>query len=263
MSGAVGSNCGLQAWAKARTRANAGSGSGLRSVLLAAIGAFGLTMAASANVELSLHQVSAPDEVGDTVEVQLIARSDTGSNETMAAASVIITWDVATLDLLGNHTSGAVNLLTSSFPADPFGLNTDLHDGDAIYVAFAPLGNPVVIPPEGALITTYVFEALAVTPGTLVDIPATFGGAVTEVFDGEIAGLVITGALFGGQVEIVDSCPPDLDHNGDVGFGDLIILLASWGPCAPGDCPADLDGNNDVGFGDLIILLDAWGACPG
>ena len=49
------------------------------------------------------------------------------------------------------------------------------------------------------------------------------------------------------------------DLNGDcvVGVGDLLILLASWGPCK--ECDADLDGNGIVGVKDLLILLGSWG----
>ena len=55
-------------------------------------------------------------------------------------------------------------------------------------------------------------------------------------------------------------CPEDLDQSGDVGFGDLLLLLAAWGPCGE-DCPEDLDDGGDVGFGDLLLLLAAWGPC--
>jgi len=48
----------------------------------------------------------------------------------------------------------------------------------------------------------------------------------------------------------------DLDGSGDVGFGDLLILLGAWGPCPA--CPADLDGDGTVGFSDLLQLLAAW-----
>lgn len=52
----------------------------------------------------------------------------------------------------------------------------------------------------------------------------------------------------------------DLDGDGMVGFGDLLILLTEWGPCeGPAFCPADLDGNGAVDFGDLLILLTEWG----
>ncbi len=54
--------------------------------------------------------------------------------------------------------------------------------------------------------------------------------------------------------------PADLDGDGVVGAGDLIILLGSWGLCADcGDCPADLDGDCTVGSTDLIMLLGSWG----
>ena len=52
----------------------------------------------------------------------------------------------------------------------------------------------------------------------------------------------------------------DLDGDGTVGASDLLILLASWGPCGDcGDCIADLDGNCTVGASDLLILLANWG----
>ncbi|MBT8485913.1 MAG: hypothetical protein KJO43_10060, partial [Phycisphaerae bacterium] len=56
-------------------------------------------------------------------------------------------------------------------------------------------------------------------------------------------------------------CPADFDGSSDVGFNDLLSLLAAWGPC--GGCPQDLDGSGDVGFVDLLSLLSAWGPCPG
>jgi len=55
-------------------------------------------------------------------------------------------------------------------------------------------------------------------------------------------------------------CVGDFDNSGDVGFGDLLQLLAVWGPCA--GCPEDLDGDNDVGFNDLLQVLSLWGPCP-
>lgn len=59
-------------------------------------------------------------------------------------------------------------------------------------------------------------------------------------------------------------CIGDIDASGNVGFSDLLVLLASWGSCPqpPDPCPANLDGDGDVDFGDLLILLSAWGPCP-
>ena len=45
-----------------------------------------------------------------------------------------------------------------------------------------------------------------------------------------------------------NSCIWDLDGDGNVGTGDLIVLLGSWG--------------DPYGTPDLIELLGAWGACP-
>ena len=57
----------------------------------------------------------------------------------------------------------------------------------------------------------------------------------------------------------VDPCREDLDGSGEVGFDDLLQLLAAWGPCP--DCPEDLNDDDEVGFDDLLRLLAAWGAC--
>jgi hypothetical protein len=52
----------------------------------------------------------------------------------------------------------------------------------------------------------------------------------------------------------------DLNGDGSVGVGDLLILLSDWGPCrGSGPCPADLNGDGVVSFLDLLILLENWG----
>lgn len=56
-----------------------------------------------------------------------------------------------------------------------------------------------------------------------------------------------------------DCCPADVDGNGAVEFGDILLILGAWGPC--GDCPEDIDGNGAVEFADLLLLLGAWGPC--
>jgi hypothetical protein len=55
-------------------------------------------------------------------------------------------------------------------------------------------------------------------------------------------------------------CPWDLDGGGDVGIGDLLALLAAWGPGK--SQPADFDGDGAVGIADLLTLLEHWGPCP-
>lgn len=55
-------------------------------------------------------------------------------------------------------------------------------------------------------------------------------------------------------------CPEDLDGDTVVGFADMLILLARFGPALPGE-PADFDGTGQVDFGDLLQLLSRWGPC--
>ena len=55
-------------------------------------------------------------------------------------------------------------------------------------------------------------------------------------------------------------CPADLDGNGEVAFGDLLVIITAWGACAE-DCPEDLDGNGSIGFGDMIEIIMQWGEC--
>ena len=48
-----------------------------------------------------------------------------------------------------------------------------------------------------------------------------------------------------------------------VAIGDLLQLLAAWGPCADCDnCPANLNDDCDVNIMDMLTLLAAWGPCP-
>lgn len=62
-------------------------------------------------------------------------------------------------------------------------------------------------------------------------------------------------------IPAVKDCPWDMDGTGSVGTGDLLILLAAWGPVPTPD-PPDLDGDAFVNTVDLLILLANWGACP-
>jgi hypothetical protein len=59
-------------------------------------------------------------------------------------------------------------------------------------------------------------------------------------------------------VAVIATCPADLDGDGQVGIGDLLIMLAAWGTSGPGD----LDGSGAVGITDLLSLLKSWGPCP-
>jgi len=87
-----------------------------------------------------------------------------------------------------------------------------------------------------------------------------FAGTQYWIRVGGTAGATGTGTLNIVCTPAADPCPADLDGSGDVGFNDLLELLAAWGSC--GGCDADLDGNGAVDFNDLLIVLADWGACP-
>jgi hypothetical protein len=55
------------------------------------------------------------------------------------------------------------------------------------------------------------------------------------------------------------TCDGDVDGDGAVGIGDLLMLLAAWGTDPGG--PPDLDGDGVVGINDLLALLKSWGPC--
>ncbi|NNF41746.1 MAG: hypothetical protein HKN62_01635 [Phycisphaerales bacterium] len=97
-------------------------------------------------------------------------------------------------------------------------------------------------------------------------VPAGTGGAAPLL--GRIAGDAThraDGALeFDFAFDIVERvCPADIICDGNVGFADLLAVLAAWGECTGSCiyCDADLDDSCDVGFADLLTVLAAWGPC--
>ncbi len=111
---------------------------------------------------------------------------------------------------------------------------------------------------DGALRT--IADTDTIVPGR--DVP--FSGfylvlGLSTAIDGEV---VVFGGAGGGEGIYASVPDPDADLDGDgvVGAGDLIILLGDWGSCADcDDCPADLNEDCTVGATDLIILLGNWG----
>ena len=53
----------------------------------------------------------------------------------------------------------------------------------------------------------------------------------------------------------------DVNGDGQVGFADLLLVLARWGEVC-GDCPEDLSGNGVVDFDDVLALLTNWSGTP-
>ena len=143
-----------------------------------------------------------------------------------------------------------------------FGVSVDLSaDGDTLLIA----------DPNGRF---YIFErndSKWTQRAEIIELEEdrwTYGQALAITPD---AGHAVVGAplaivepgLRAGRAFVVDlqtPCPGDLDGNGSVGASDLLLLLASWGPCGKcDDCSADLDSDCTVGASDLLILLANWG----
>ena len=63
----------------------------------------------------------------------------------------------------------------------------------------------------------------------------------------------------GGNVIAETCCPADLDGDGQIGAGDLTILLASFGNRGADALLVDLNGDQRIDGADLSILLAEWG----
>jgi hypothetical protein len=59
------------------------------------------------------------------------------------------------------------------------------------------------------------------------------------------------------------ACPADLDGNGEVGVSDVMLLVASMGPCDSCEsCLADVNGDCVVSIVDFTTMMAMWGPCP-
>lgn len=204
--------------------------------------------------------------VGDPVNIGLYAVVDEGQ-QSLRGIDMVFTWDPTYLGLLGLDQAGAVDLQSSEFPSnDPYNLNEVVppQDGDGYYRAWANLGESVEVTPEGVLLTTFQFEALAVTPETLVVIEASGGDPFvleTKVIGGSQPGMIVTGTLGDATVTtFCMSCVGDVDNDGDIDLSDLAELLAHYGTTS-GATPADgdVDCDGDVDLSDLAALLAVYG----
>jgi len=66
-------------------------------------------------------------------------------------------------------------------------------------------------------------------------------------------------SIFFNITATVSNCPADLDGDGSVAVGDILMLIAAWGSI---DASLDLDESGIVDVGDLLVVIAAWGACP-
>ena len=125
----------------------------------------------AADIDLEWRPLSQTVNVGDPLGIGLYAVSDSSEAQWFSSTQVILSWDPTYLELTGNDTAGALPLFGSSFLlGDSFGINeaNPPADGDGMWVGLAPFGQELDVTPEGSLLTTITFNALAETPGTWV-----------------------------------------------------------------------------------------------
>lgn len=154
--------------------------------------------AAQAPVDVSLRTTTC-SAVGGTVRINVYATSQSALGSSVGALDVILAWNPAELELLGNDDTFATYAwFVSGFLPDPDSINASLLDGDAIYTALArPTAAAVAPPAPGMIVTSLLFRPLVALPlGSPVTIvPAQGMFATTRVLSFVTPGLVITGNL--------------------------------------------------------------------
>lgn len=200
--------------------------------------------------------------VGDEVNVGLYAVSDKPTPIAIAAIDAVFAWESPSLQLLGLVANPGTPLSFSGFPIPGSGgLNetSPPQDGDGFYVAFAPLGAPAIATPGGTLITTFVFEALAIDDAATIDLLVSGGAPLrtTVVFDGVTPNTDITGDLIGETVLICTECPGDTNSDMAVDFADLNNVLSQFNLVGMGHS-GDVNCDGIVNFADLNLVLSYY-----
>jgi hypothetical protein len=157
-----------------------------------------LAAPASADINLEWRPQQASVTVGDQVGIGLYAVSDNSTNQLFSAVQLIMGWEPDALQLVGTDETGGIGLFSSSFPAnDAFGLNEMVPpaDGDGLWVGLA-FPSPLPATPQGSLLTTMLFEAVAVSPDAAVEMWPSGGQPTgfTKVI-GDVPNLDVLGTL--------------------------------------------------------------------
>lgn len=189
-----------------------------RFVLMAPVLAlFVVNAPAGAQVFESVELFFTPSEqtvqVGDMVELGMVVRSLNAFEAPMSGLSAILNWDPVALELLGKVDNGPYRWATAlpNFPDDSAidCLNCEWSDGDAFYEVMSRIlpDPPAIAPPsdtQGLLATTFVFEALSLTAGTIVSTPLTAGQySRTLVVSGTVPALDILDRVTTATITIV------------------------------------------------------------
>jgi hypothetical protein len=263
----------------------------------------GFSNAVANEVDISLQLVTnQPVNVGDVVRIDLVLTSNKGAPQAFDALGAVLAWDDTKLQLIDNDQQfdSSSGLYFSGFLPDADLINESPEpltpmDGDAYFQAFT-VGQTfsAPVPPDGFIATSFLFEALAPSTGTPVQLVPTmgiFGETRVLLFGqditGDIGGPVTigivgpTGACCTGSGCVVLS-EADCASQGGFFYGpDAACPSCNDGSacttdsCNPAngscvnlatDCPPDVDpvagGNDLVNVDDLVRVILSWGPCP-
>lgn len=172
-------------------------------VCLAAL--LALQSSAIARVDLELRAAPGTIQVTEVFDVRLYAVSDSLVDQPISALDTLLQWNPAELLLVGLQNSGPYAWFQSGFPNDSGldGLNNTFLDGNAKYTALSQFTTAALASPDGLLVTTFRFQALAPAPGAVIALPASLGAwSHTQVFGIDFPNQDVTGSLHGLTVVI-------------------------------------------------------------
>jgi hypothetical protein len=164
-------------------------------------------------VDLRLVGPADPIIPGQVFEVALRAeRQSPTSAASFIAVDCIVGWNPADLRFLGVTTTGSIPLTQSYLPTaaqDYTGINElDVPaDGNLLYYALVPLGQPRAVPEAGVQIVKFRFESISTFTQTRVDIIDNLNIAYpteTMVYDGVVPGVDDFGTGYPATIDQLD-----------------------------------------------------------
>lgn len=231
-----------------------------RPVLWLAPIIFGLVVAPGVsfgNVDLVLVATNDCVQVGDIVEIELYAVSDSAVDQPFSTVEAIIRWDSAVLELLLPDPASCTGtpFFICGFLPNPDSLNDGSgnpnlpdNDGDAMHTSLSspnPATRPEAPPPPGLLVTTFRFLALSPVTDSSVFLDPSVPGGLSQTRVLEVNAVDVTGSLDGGSAIVtVVSAGADSDNDGVVDECDV--------------CP----GGDDTLDDDLDSIPNGCDPCP-
>ena len=148
--------------------------------------------------------------VGETVNIGLYAISDRTVPQEFNSLDLQLSWDTSRLELLGVDDTGTPLNLSGGFALGALNEVLPPADGNGTFSAFADLQTtvPAAPGPNGTLVTTLRFRALAPTLGTVVAMHSSLLGWDTFVGYPPIPGMDIKGTLDPGANVVIELPEP-------------------------------------------------------